>query len=370
MEQTGKYHEYRSIFERYGKKGFLKVKPATMVLGKILFEFVPRDANGSVVKDGVIQIYLDTTYALTLCKLIDNNIVYHISKGTVNDLIDDIRGGRNDNKEYKDIRYRSDNAKDSLFTPLGGKQTNNGCISRYMQFHKGMGSPLCITALQYPATLKEDGGKKLYVPNFKEGGKSIHIPFEIMELYELSEAIKKAISLYDMHGLRAFEIVSEESSEDNNSESYEESNPTSTITKDEEREIPSPVRNNNPEPSSVPTEEEEELPSMNFSSSEEDEEEIEDFNSFVKTVESSKEKVLTLIVGNIQPLQGGGIKLSTKYAEDGKEAKDLIVKDAPSEGTPLYNMLTYLTTHASCKTNIKVKEENDKFMFVEMCGVQ
>lgn len=325
MESNKKYKEYADIFQRFGGKGFLKVKPSFLEGEKVIFEFVATDSEKKAVKGGEIKIYLDTNYALAIATLINSNMMGKLVCAS----------------------------EKGFETPLGGSEENGKFVSRHMVIQRGQKSDFCLTAIKSPAKKKEEGnGKILYVPDYSDKSKiqKINVPFSTMELYMLASALQRAVTKFDIYGLNAFVIGNEEVSE--------EELPTPSGSKIEPKEEISATTF-----TTAVSNEEEDLPSPNFS--DDDDEEITDFNSFVNTVRGNgerKEKSLVLLCKGMKP-DNGGISIGTTL-EDGKEGKPLFIASPPEKGTPLFMFLTTLQESGMVKTKIRINDTGDKYEFV------
>ena len=343
-----KYVNYRSIAEYYGGKGFFKVKPDALSIEKVLIEFVQFGENKSA-KDST-SIFLDVDYALTLCNLIDNGVVYSIVyKGDKASPFLDAFNGIKTDCFYDQL--------EGFKTPIGGtEKTKNGVpISRWIQIQKPTkdslekGNSFCITSHQYPATVKKgDDGRTLYVPKSKEGAIRVYVPITMIDLYNLSSAIKNAINLFNTKGLSAF-IVDDKSASN-------EDLPVNTPEEKKATEKPASEQKKGEEisPKSF---DDGDIPAPNFNDEDSEEPEIKTTPSSVKT--------LALKLYGLE-VKKGEIVLKSKFADDNKDAKPLSILEKPVEGSPLFKMLTFISKNGEARVYVKVKEEASKYVFVNL----
>ena len=298
------YKEYVPIYERYGKKAFLKVKPDAMAdLGKIIFELVTLE-NGKAVKGKNIKLYLTLDYALALAKMISNQSIFSVIA----------RGG-------------------VVETSYGGGKTDGGFECRWAKFEKSTstdknGNPLfCITGVSAEAFKTSTGG---YSP--KQGAKflNVHVPIDEVGLYEMASAIERAVLRFTVRGLTDFEV-----NVDNGTDSATPvpSEPSCSEAYEEDEEVIE-TTSSTPVTTSKPTEP-------------------------MGTV-IEKEIILKKLAKD-----EFGVFIPT-FTEDGKADKPIRIGKMPEEGSNLARLIEYLNNNESCKTRLKLDEVAKAYFFIDV----
>ena len=323
------YIEYANIYEKWGKYGFLKIKPDCLEsFNKVLFEFVgineDKTSNGKGAK-----VWLTIPEALTLSWL--------LKSGQIHKMVADEQYGLN------------------LFAG-GGSCKEWGFEARCLQFWEGdvedkktgeKKHQFLLNGIRTPSHKDDRGdGKVLYPLSFKEKYDKISLGLSKLDEIEIAVSIENAISMFNTRGLEAFLVkegeevtVSEPSTPTSTPETFKVSAPTPTV---EEIGIVMP----------------------NFDDYEDGDEEvaIEDLDGFIATQKADEVKRLTA-VANFNKF-GEDLLISCKYS-DGKPAKDLLVRKKDlKQGSALFAFYNTLKANKEVTALFRVRDIGDFLEFV------